>query len=182
MGNSLLIAALTVCLTLALSAMAAFVLRPCAASSARHYLLNYFLIGLMFPAATAILPLFIRIRDLGLLDTYWGVVLPQVAFGLGHVASCCSATTSATCPRELFDAAFVDGCGYMRLLLVHDAAACRGRSWPRSASSPSSSVWNSYILPLIMLNSESRIPGPWASWSIAASSRPIGSWCWRSSR
>ena len=36
----------------------------------------------MFPAATAILPLFIKIRDLGLLDTYWGVVLPQVAFGL----------------------------------------------------------------------------------------------------
>ena len=46
------------------------------------FLLNYLLLGLMFPAATAILPLFIRIRDLGLLDTYWGVVLPQVAFGL----------------------------------------------------------------------------------------------------
>ena len=34
----------------------------------------------MFPAATAILPLFIKVRDLGLLDTYTGVVLPQAAF------------------------------------------------------------------------------------------------------
>ena len=39
-------------------------------------------LGLLFPAATAILPLFIKVRDLGLLDTYFGVVLPQVAFSL----------------------------------------------------------------------------------------------------
>ena len=45
-------------------------------------LLNYLTMGLLFPAATAILPLFIKVRDLGLLDTYFGVVLPQVAFGL----------------------------------------------------------------------------------------------------
>ena len=32
------------------------------------FLLNYFLIGLMFPAATAILPLFIRIRDFVAVD------------------------------------------------------------------------------------------------------------------
>jgi len=35
------------------------------------------------PFATAVLPVFIRVRDLGLLDTYWGVILPQVAFNLG---------------------------------------------------------------------------------------------------
>ncbi len=44
---------------------------------------NYLALGLTFPFATAVLPVFIRVRDLGLLDTYWGVILPQVAFNLG---------------------------------------------------------------------------------------------------
>lgn len=82
MLNSLFIAAITVVLTVIVSAMAAFTFAHVRFFGSNH-LLNYFLIGLMFPAATAILPLFIRIRDLGLLDTYWGVILPQVAFGLG---------------------------------------------------------------------------------------------------
>jgi raffinose/stachyose/melibiose transport system permease protein len=81
MWNSLVIAVLTVGLTVACSAMAAFVFAHVRFLGSRM-LLNYFLLGLMFPAATAILPLFIRIRDLGLIDTYMGVVLPQVAFGL----------------------------------------------------------------------------------------------------
>ena len=80
--NSFVIAILTVFLTLVVSGMAAFAFAHIKFFGS-DYLLNYFLLGLMFPAATAILPLFIRIRDLGLLDTYWGVVLPQVAFGLG---------------------------------------------------------------------------------------------------
>ena len=76
-------------------------------------LLNYLLLGLMFPAATAILPLFIQIRDLGLLDTYWGVVLPQVAFGLAMSILLFREFFRAL-PAELFEAALIDGCGYFR--------------------------------------------------------------------
>ena len=83
MVNSLVIAVLTVVLTLAAAAMAAFVFAHVQLLRLDAFCYNYLLLGLMFPAATAILPLFIKIRDLGLLDTYWGVVLPQVAFGLG---------------------------------------------------------------------------------------------------
>ena len=81
MLNSLVIAVLTVVLTVTVSAMAAFTFVHVRFFGST-FLFNYLLLGLMFPAATAILPLFIKIRDLGLLDTYWGVVLPQVAFGL----------------------------------------------------------------------------------------------------
>jgi ABC-type glycerol-3-phosphate transport system permease component len=42
-----------------------------------RFLLAYFTLGLLFPAATAVLPLFIKIRDLGLLDTFRGVILPS---------------------------------------------------------------------------------------------------------
>ncbi|MGQ3074118.1 MAG: carbohydrate ABC transporter permease, partial [Ferrovibrionaceae bacterium] len=64
MGNSLIIAGLTVILTVAAAAMAAFVFVHVRFFGAT-FLLNYLLLGLMFPAATAILPLFIRVRDLG---------------------------------------------------------------------------------------------------------------------
>src|SRR5207248_4875332 len=79
--NSLLISVMSMALTLIVASMAAFVFAHVKFFGSRM-LLNYFTMGLLFPAATAILPLFIRVRDLGLLDTYFGVVLPQVAFHL----------------------------------------------------------------------------------------------------
>src|SRR5271166_1813342 len=81
LGNSLLIALLTVALTLAVSSMAAFTFAHLRFFGDR-FLLSYLQLGLLFPVATAIPPLFIKVRDLGLLDSYWGVVLPQVAFSL----------------------------------------------------------------------------------------------------
>lgn len=157
MGNSLLIAGLTVFLIITLSAMAAFVFAHVRFFGSQH-LLNYFLIGLMFPAATAILPLFIRIRDLGLLDTYWGVVLPQTAFGLG-MSILLFRNYFRGMPSEMFDAAFVDGAGYFRFFWHITLPLSR----PIIATVGIISFvgsWNSYILPLIMLNSESKYPWP----------------------
>ena len=157
MGNSLLIAGLTVFLVLTLAAMAAFVFAHVKFFGSQH-LLNYFLIGLMFPAATAILPLFIRIRDLGLLDTYWGVVLPQAAFGLG-MSILLFRNYFRGMPSELFDAAFVDGAGYFRFFWHITLPLSR----PIIATVGIISFvgsWNSYILPLILLNSESKYPWP----------------------
>ena len=157
MGNSLLIACLTVFLTLVCGAMAAFTF-----AHMRFFgstlLLNYFLLGLMFPAATAILPLFIRVRDLGLLDTYWGVVLPQVAFGMG-MSILLFRNYFRNLPTELFDAAFVDGCGYFRFFWYISLPLSR----PIVATVGIIAFvgsWNSYLLPLILLNSESKYPWP----------------------
>jgi raffinose/stachyose/melibiose transport system permease protein len=157
MGNSLLIAVLTVVLTLSFSAMAAFVFAHVKFFGSRM-LLNYFLLGLMFPAATAILPLFIRVRDLGLLDTYWGVVLPQVAFGTG-MSILLFRNYFRGMPSELFDAAYVDGCGYLRFFWYVSLPLSR----PIVATVGIISFvgsWNSYLLPLIMLNSDSKYPWP----------------------
>ena len=79
--NSLIIASLSTFLTLTVAAMAGFVFAHLKFFGSRM-LGEYLTLGLLFPAATAILPLFIKVRDLGLLDTYFGVVLPQVAFSL----------------------------------------------------------------------------------------------------
>jgi raffinose/stachyose/melibiose transport system permease protein len=155
--NSLVISVLTVVLTLAAASMAAFVFAHVRFFGSR-FLLQYLLLGLMFPAATAILPLFIKIRDLGLLDTYWGVVLPQVAFGLG-MSILLFRNFFRQLPTELFDAAQVDGCGYIRFF----------RYVTLPLSRPILAVvgvivfvhsWNSYLLPLVVLNRDSIYPWP----------------------
>ncbi|WJR65289.1 carbohydrate ABC transporter permease [Neorhizobium sp. CSC1952] len=157
MMNSLIIATLTVFLTVSVAAMAAFTFAHVRFFGS-NFLLNYFLIGLMFPAATAILPLFIRIRDLGLLNTYWGVVLPQVAFGLG-MSILLFRNYFRNLPEELFQAAFVDGCGYMRFFW-HVTLPLSRPIIATVAIVSFVASWNSYILPLIMLNSESIYPWP----------------------
>ncbi len=157
MMNSLIIATLTVFLTVSVAAMAAFTFAHVKFFGAT-FLLNYFLIGLMFPAATAILPLFIRIRDLGLLNSYWGVVLPQVAFGLG-MSILLFRNYFRNLPEELFQAAFVDGCGYMRFFW-HVTLPLSRPIIATVAIVSFVASWNSYILPLIILNSESIYPWP----------------------
>ncbi|WEX89680.1 carbohydrate ABC transporter permease [Sinorhizobium garamanticum] len=157
MLNSLFIATVTVVLTVIVSAMAAFTFAHVKFFGVNQ-LLNYFLIGLMFPAATAILPLFIRIRDLGLLDTYWGVILPQVAFGLG-MSILLFRNYFRNLPDELFQAAFVDGCGYIRFFWYISLPLSRPIVSTVSIITFVHS-WNSYILPLIMLNTEEKYPWP----------------------
>jgi raffinose/stachyose/melibiose transport system permease protein len=157
MGNSLIIASLTVVLTVAAAAMAAFVFVHVRFFGAK-FLLNYLLLGLLFPAATAILPLFIKIRDLGLLDTYWGVVLPQVAFGLA-MSVLLFRNAFRQLPADLFDAALIDGCGYFRFFR-HITLPLSGPILATVAIIVFVHSWNNYLLPLIVLNRDALYPWP----------------------
>jgi raffinose/stachyose/melibiose transport system permease protein len=155
--NSLVIAVLTVILTLAAASMAAFVFAHVRFFGSR-FLLQYLMLGLMFPTAAAILPLFIKIRDLGLLDTWWGVVLPQAAFGLG-MSILLLRTFFRQLPGELLDAALVDGCGYFRFFRYVTLPLSR----PILATVGVIVFvhsWNAYLLPLVVLNRESIYPWP----------------------
>jgi raffinose/stachyose/melibiose transport system permease protein len=155
--NSLVIAVLTVVLTLVAAAMAGFVFAHLRFFGSR-FLLQYLLVGLMFPAAAAILPLFIKIRDLGLLDTYWGVVLPQVAFGLG-MSILLFRTFFGRLPAELLDAALIDGCGYIRFFR-YVTLPLSGPILATVAVIVFVHSWNNYLLPLVVLNREEIYPWP----------------------
>ena len=153
--NSAIITVFSVVLTLALAAMAAFVFAVIDFSG-RDKLLTYFTIGLMFPAATAALPLFIKVRDLGLLDSYPGVILPNVAFGLA-MSIILLRRFFKELPDELREAAFVDGCGYIqyfwRIMLPLSRPILA-----TVATIQFVHVWNNYIIPLVLLNSEDKYP------------------------
>lgn len=157
MANSLVIASLTVVLTVATAAMAAFVFVHVRFFGAT-FLLNYLLLGLMFPSATAVLPLFIKIRDLGLLDSYWGVVLPQVAFGLA-TSVLLFRNFFRQLPHELFEAGLIDGCDYLRFFWYVTLPLSRP-ILATVAVIVFVHSWNGYLLPLVVLNRDALYPWP----------------------
>ncbi|GAB0117888.1 sugar ABC transporter permease [Acidisoma sp. 7E03] len=157
LGNSLLFASLTVVLTLCLASTAAFAFAHLKFFG-RRFLFNYMVLGLMFPAAAAILPLFIRVRQLGLVDTPWGVILPQVAFGLA-MGVLLMRNAFRQLPGELLDAALVDGCGYIRYFL-HVTLPLSRPILSTVGIIAFVGSWNNYLVPLIMLDSAHLYPWP----------------------
>lgn len=148
--NSLIISVGSVVLTLIVGAAAAYVFAQIRFFGSRM-LFSYILLGLMFPFATAILPLFIKVRDIGLLDTWWAVILPQTAFSLS-LAILLFRTFFSQLPKELFEAAYIDGCGYVRFFWRF--------TLPLSAPILATvgvfvfvQSWNYFLLPLVVLNS-----------------------------
>ena len=171
LGNSLLIAFFTVTLTLVLSAMAAFTFAHLRFFGDR-FLMSYIQLGLLFPLATAIVPIFIKVRDLGLLDSLWGVILPQVAFSLA-MGVLLIRNAFRQLPPELLDAAMMDGCGYFRYFL-YITLPLSGPILATVAIISFVSSWNGYLLPLIVLNSESRYP--WTLGLMAYQGQYMTSW------
>jgi raffinose/stachyose/melibiose transport system permease protein len=150
MGNSLIISGITVVLTIIFAAAAAYVFAQIRFFGARM-LQSYLLLGLVFPFATAILPLFIKVRDLGLLDSYWAVILPQTAFGLS-LSILLFKTFFEQLPKEMFEAASVEGCGYVRFFWQFTLPL----STPIIATVGVFvfvSSWNNFLLPLTVVNS-----------------------------
>ncbi len=118
----------------------------------RDLLFNFFTLGLLFPLTVAILPLYITLRQADLVDSVWGVVLPQVAFGLpGNILILRG--FFATIPKELEEAAAIDGCSpvgfFLRVLLPLMRPALAAVVVLTMVAS-----WNNFFLPLLVLNNE----------------------------
>jgi raffinose/stachyose/melibiose transport system permease protein len=146
--NSVLIAAVATALTVPLAALAAFVFARFVFPG-RELLYTVFTLGLLFPVAVALLPIFIMVRNLGLLDNPLGVALPQAAFGLPMTIVILRPFFHSF-PNELQDAAAIDGCGpfrfFWRILLPLSRPVLATVSVLALVGS-----WNAFLLPLVIL-------------------------------
>jgi raffinose/stachyose/melibiose transport system permease protein len=149
--NSVFVMMSTTLLVLGLSSTAAFVFARMPFKG-RELLFTYFTLGLLFPATVAILPLYILIRQLGLVDTLWGIILPQVAFAL-PVSILILRNFFVSIPGELEDAAYVDGASalefFLRILLPLARPGLAAVAVLTMVAS-----WNNFFLPLVVLNNE----------------------------
>lgn len=134
-----------------LASMAAFVFSRIKFRG-RELLFNFMTLGLLFPIAVAILPLYITLRQAGLIDSLWGIILPQIAFGLPINILILRGFFSQV-PFELEEAAAIDGCGsvgfFIRILLPLVRPALAAVVVLTMVAS-----WNNFFLPLLVLNSD----------------------------
>ncbi len=122
----------------------------------RSVLFFVFILGLMIPFFSVMIPLFYNLRDYGLLDTPWAVILPSIAGAGGTglpLGIFLMRAFFLDVPDELGDAARVDGCdefGVFRRIMV--PLAIPGAS--ALAVLAFMSAWNTFLLPLIYLSGE----------------------------
>jgi len=146
--NSIVIAVLTVALVLVCGTLATFAISRFTFRG-REGIYGFFTIGLLFPAAVAILPLYLMVRQLDLLNSPLGVALPQAAFAL-PVTVVVLRPFFAAIPVEMEEAATMDGAGpmrfFLRILLPMSVPALITVSILALVTS-----WNGFILPLLIL-------------------------------
>ncbi len=147
--NSTAIAVLTTAIVIPVASLAAFVIARFSFRG-REAVYTLFTMGLLFPVAVAIVPLFIVVRQLNLTDSFFGVALPQVAFAL-PLSIVIMRPFLRSIPAELEEAAAIDGCSPFRFY----------RSVIIPLSRPVLSTvavltivtsWNAFLLPLVVMS------------------------------
>ena len=115
-----------------------------------------FLIGLMVPFQSVMIPLFYILKDIGFLGTYLAMIVPSIALGLPFGIFFMRAFFAGL-PNELGDAAEIDGCNewdvFWRVMLP-----LAGPAVSTLAVLSFMGAWNSFLLPLLYMQKESLRP------------------------
>jgi raffinose/stachyose/melibiose transport system permease protein len=152
--QSSIVALLTTAGVVTLGVMAAFVLARYEFKG-REALYVLFTAGLLFPLNVAILPLYGLLRDFGLLGDIWGLIIPQVAYGLPVTVVILRPFLRAI-PADLEDAAAIDGSGkvgfFFRILLPLSGPGLVTVGVLAFVGS-----WNAFLLPLLVITSRDEL-------------------------
>ncbi|MGY1553008.1 carbohydrate ABC transporter permease [Microbacterium sp. A588] len=119
----------------------------------RGVMYSLFAAGLMFPITVAITPLYLLIRNLGLVNSLAGIILPQIAFALPTTIIILVPFLRAI-PKELEEAASIDGASrlgfFWRMVIPLSLPGVITVGILAFVGS-----WNGYMLPLFILNDSS---------------------------
>ncbi|NED96791.1 carbohydrate ABC transporter permease [Phytoactinopolyspora alkaliphila] len=113
-----------------------------------------FLSTMFLPGELMLIPRFLVISELGLADTYAGVMLPGLLSAIGIFLL---RQTFAGVPQELDDAARIDGCKEWGVFW-HVMLPAAKPALAVLAIFGFISVWNSFIWPLVVLKDTSKYP------------------------
>lgn len=119
----------------------------------RNSIMFFFTFTMYFSGG--LVPSYILIRKLGLVDTMWALILP----GALPVYNMILARTfiQHTIPEELFEAAYIDGCNYTRFFINIVLPLSKAIIAVLSVYSMVGH-WNSYFSAMLYLNSQSKLP------------------------
>lgn len=152
MMNSGLVTVSAVILTLLLGILAGYVLSRFE-FRLKKLVIALFLIGMLIPIHSTLVPLFLMMKNIGLLDTYGALILPYTAFEL-PITVFLAIGFMASIPREIEEAAMIDGSGWWRIfgriifpLCAPIVATISILAFLR--------FWNDFSFALVFINSQS---------------------------
>ncbi|WP_033221315.1 carbohydrate ABC transporter permease [Kitasatospora phosalacinea] len=156
-ANSVVVALASTIGTVVLGLMVSFVLARYD-FKLKGAMYSLFAAGLMFPMVIAITPLYIVVKDLGLVDNLLGVIIPQIAFGLPTTVIILVPFLRAI-PKEIEEAASIDGTSrlgfFFRMVIPLSRPGVVTVGILGFIGS-----WNNYVLPLYILNSQANFTLP----------------------
>lgn len=129
----------------------------------RDKLFRGLMLGLVVPVQVAMLPLFLLFKEMRLINTYWGVIIPSLAsiFGIFLIRQ-----YTLDIPDDLLDAARIDGASEFRIyrsvvLPVIVPILATLAIWTFLTT------WNDFMWPLIVLSDQSKMTLPVALANLA---------------
>lgn len=148
--NSVFIAVIVTVLTVIFSAMAAYAIAKIPFKGSNLFFL-YFMLGLMVPGEATIVPLFITVNNMNLIDSYAGLILPSIAGSMNLIIM---VTFFKNLPNELLEAVRIDGGGeltiFWRIILPLSKTIIATVCIFAFVGS-----WNNYLWPLLCAMSNS---------------------------
>lgn len=148
--NSAFVTVISVALIVAVSLLAAYAIARIR-SRVVQLTFRVLLLGLAIPLQAAIIPIYVLIVHIGLYDTLYGLIPPQVAFGI-PLTVLILVNFIRDIPNELYDSMVLDGGGHFRML--------RSLVFPLSRPAlitvviyNALQVWNNFLFPLILTQS-----------------------------
>ncbi len=153
--NSVVVTLFTVFFSLLLASWAAFALSQFEIPMRRGILL-FMLAGNLLPPQILLIPVARISESLGIADTLFALILVQLAFGLGFYTFVLHGFMRSI-PREIFEAARVDGSGELNTYIRIVLPLCRP-SLAALGALATTWVWNDLIWALTVLRSEVNFP------------------------
>ena len=154
-GNSLLISVTYTVITLISGSMAAFAFAKMKFPKA-DLLLKIFLATMMIPTQVTIIPLFVVMNKMSLINTYGSVILPSI---FRPFAIFLLVQQMRTIPDDYLDAARIDGASSFRVYFKVALPLCAPTLATLSITTFMES-WNDYLWPLLMLTDKAKMTLP----------------------
>lgn len=149
--NSLIVTVSSVAICMVFSCLAGFIIGRRSTKSANKYL-TYFMIGLYAPMN--MITTFALLKMTGLLGSYFGVIMVQSASQIPYAVYMISNFVKGV-PRELDQAALIDGCTPLRMILMVIAPVLK----PILVTTTvlvAMNTWNDFMVPLYFFNSSEK--------------------------
>ena len=114
--NSILVAVLTIIVTLIAAIMATYAMTRIKWKASK--LVNsFFMLGLTIPIHASIVPIYVTLSNIKMLNSYQALIVPYAAFSLA-MAILISTGFMEEIPKELDESAYIDGCGRWKSFIM----------------------------------------------------------------